>query len=100
MTIWPCVVEASYLLAVPQRYEMLRWIELGGVVIYPFEPLHLGQMISWMQRYTESRKREMDLAYASLYWLAVETGVTDIMTVDYNDFQRYRLSDGRAFRLL
>jgi hypothetical protein len=33
LTIWPCVVEASYLLAIPQRFEMLRGIELGGAVI-------------------------------------------------------------------
>lgn len=100
LTTWPCVVEASYLLAVPQRYEMLRWIELGGVVVYPFEAFHLGDMLGWMRRYTESTKREMDLADASLYWLAAETGVTEIMTVDRNDFSRYRLPDGQAFMLL
>lgn len=100
LTTWPCVVEASYLLDIPQRFEMLRWIELGGVQVYPFEPFHLSDMITWMQRYTESNKREMDLADASLYWLAVETGIVEIMTVDRNDFERYRLPDGRAFLLL
>jgi len=100
LTTWPCVVEASYLLRSPQRYEMLRWIELGGVLVYPFEPVHLGHMIAWMQRYTESTKREMDLADASLYWLAIETGVVEIMTVDHNDFYRYRLPDGSGFHVL
>ncbi len=100
ITTWPCVVEASYLLDIPQRFEMLRWIELGGVQVYPFEPFHLGDMIAWMQRYTESNKRDMDLADASLYWLAVETGIVAIMTVDRNDFARYRLPDGGAFVLL
>ncbi len=42
----------------------------------------------------------MDFADASLYWLAVESGITEIMTVDVNDFSRYRLPDGRAFTLL
>jgi hypothetical protein len=42
----------------------------------------------------------MDLADASLYWLATETAVTDIMTVDVADFSRYRLPDGKAFTLL
>jgi hypothetical protein len=51
---------------------MLRWVELGGVVVYPFEPKHLSSMVSWMQRYTESQKRDMDLADASLMWLATE----------------------------
>jgi len=35
-----------------------------------------------MRRYSERGKREMDLADASLYWLAAETGLTEILTVD------------------
>jgi uncharacterized protein len=100
MTTWPCVVEVSYLLEPRQRFEMLRWVELGGVLVYPFEPHHLGEMVKWMRQYTETSKREMDLADASLYWLAVETEVTEIMTTDVADFSRYRLPDGRAFDLL
>ena len=68
--------------------------------MYTFEPHHLADMVRWMQRYTEPGKREMDLADASLCWLAAETGITDIMTVDAADFSRYRLPDGRAFVLL
>lgn len=100
LTTWPCIVEASYLLAVPQRYEMLRWVELGGALVYPFEPYHLGDMIKWMRQYSKKTKREMDLADASLYWLAIETGVVTIMTTDIADFSRYRLPDGQAFTLL
>jgi len=99
LTTWPCVVEACYLLDPPNRYELLQWIELGGAQVYPFEPHHLRDIVRWMQRYTE-RKREMDLADASLYWLATETGVTDVMTIDATDFQRYRLPDGSRFALL
>ena len=57
-------------------------------------------MVRWMRRYTEAGKREMDFADASLYWLATETGVTEIMTTDVADFSRYRLPDGRSFSLL
>jgi len=32
--------------------------------------------------------------------LAVQTGVTTIMTLDVRDFSRYRLPDGRAFEIL
>jgi predicted nucleic acid-binding protein len=37
---------------------------------------------------------------ASLIWLAHETGLREIMTTDANDFNRYRLPDGGALRLL
>ncbi len=100
LTTWPCVVEAAYLLDPPQRFEMLRWIERGGVQLHQFEPHHLGAMIGWMQRYTERGKREMDFADASLYWLAVETGIIDILTIDVADFSRYRLPSGQAFNVL
>jgi uncharacterized protein len=99
MTTWPCVVEASYLLDVPHRYELLQWLELGGAQTYAFDAHHLGDIVRWMRRYTD-RKREMDLADASLYWLASETGVTEIMTVDAVDFQRYQLPDGARFTIL
>ena len=94
ITTWPCIVEASYLLEIPQRFEMLKWIELGGAVVYPFEPAHLDEIVRWMRRYSERGKREMDLADASLYWLAAETGLTEILTVDVSDFSRYRLPRG------
>ncbi len=97
LTTWPCIVEASYLLDVPQRYEMLHWVELGGAVVYPFEPHHLGDMVKWMEQYSRKTRREMDLADASLCWLAVQTAITDIMTIDVADFSRYRLPDGAAF---
>ena len=42
----------------------------------------------------------MDLADASLYWLATATGITEVMTVDEMDFQRYRLPDGKRFVVL
>ena len=100
ITTWPCIVEAAYLLEIPQRFEMLKWIELGGTVVYPFEPAHLGDIVRWMRRYSERGKREMDLADASLYWLATETGLTEILTVDVTDFSRYRLPRGKAFTLL
>ncbi len=100
ISTWPCIVEASYLLDIPHRFEMLRWVELGGAVVYPFEAAHLGDFVRWMRRYSETHKREMDLADASLYWLAAETGVTEILTVDVTDFSRYRLPGGKSFTLL
>ena len=100
ITTWPCIVEASYLLELSRRFELLKWIHLGGAVVYPFETYDLAQILSWMRRYRERGKREMDLADASLCWLAVESGVTQIMTVDVTDFTRYCLPRNKAFVIL
>lgn len=99
-TTWPCVVEASYLVPPPQRYTLLRWVGGGGVNVFPFAQEALEDFVTLMARYTQQPRTEMDLADASLVWLAEETGVTRIMTTDRRDFSRYRLADGRAFEIL
>ncbi|MBI3373397.1 MAG: PIN domain-containing protein [Betaproteobacteria bacterium] len=100
VSTWPCIIEASYILEAPWRFELLQWVEQGGVQICPFNPSHLAIMLPWMRRYTEKFKRDMDLADASLLWLAHETGVREIMTIDVKDFARYRLPGGEALTLL
>ena len=99
-TTWPCVVEASYLLSPPQRYTLLRWVGAAAIAVFPFQQEALNDFVALMQRYTEAPRTEIDLADASLVWLAAETGVTRIMTLDVRDFSRYRLPDGRAFEIL
>ncbi|KQP22095.1 type II toxin-antitoxin system VapC family toxin [Pseudorhodoferax sp. Leaf267] len=99
-TTWPCVVEASHLLAPARRYVLLRWVAQGGVTVFPFQQESLSDFVDLMKRYTEQPRTEMDLADASLVCLAMDTGVTRIMTTDHRDFSRYRLPDGRAFEIL
>lgn len=99
VTTWPCIVEASYLLNNANRYELLEWISLGGAIVYPFGPENLQEMIEPMKKYTEVNKNEMDLADATLFWLACETNILDIMTIDNRDFSRYRLPNGKRFQI-
>ena len=99
-TTWPCLTEASYLLAPPYRYACLRWVAAGGVTVFPFDQASLESMVEWMRTYTQMPRTQMDLADASLFCLAQETGVSRIMTTDTRDFSRYRLPDGRAFEIL
>lgn len=97
---WPCVVEASHILPPTYRMQMLKWVAIGGVQIFPFDATSLVDMTTWMMQYTESPRTEMDFADASLYWAAIETGVTTILTLDVRDFSRYRLPDGRGFEVI
>lgn len=99
-TTWPCIVEASYLLSPPSRYTLLRWVAAGAISVFPFAQEALEGMVDLMRRYTQAPRTEMDLADASLVWLALDTGVSRIMTLDVRDFSRYRLPDGRAFEIL
>lgn len=99
-TTWPCVTEASHLLGPRHRVALLQWIGAGAVQVHSFDASDLPQMCEWIAQYTQQPRTEMDLADASLYWLANETGVMRIFTMDVRDFSRYRLPDGRAFEIL
>lgn len=99
-TTWPCVVEASYLLDPPQRYALLRWVAAGAINVFPFAQETVEFMVELMRKYTQPPKSEMDFADASLVWLASDTHVNRIMTMDTRDFSRYRLADGRGFEIL
>lgn len=98
-TSWPCITEASHMLEQRGRFALLRWVGAGGVHVFPFAEADVLPMAQWMERYSDSRS-EMDFADASLYWMAVDTGVNRILTTDVRDFSRYRLPDGRGFEIL
>ena len=99
-TTGPCIVEASHLIMPPQRFALLRWVAEGGVSVFPFDPQDLEPMLTLMRRYTETPRTQMDLADASLVWLASDTGIARVMVMDVRDFSRYRLADGRSFEIL
>ena len=81
-------------------YTFLRWVGAGAITVFPFPQEALDDYVALMRRYTPSLRTEMDLADASLVWLASDTGVTSILTMDVRDFSRYRLADGRGFDML
>ena len=44
--------------------------------------------------------RDVDFADAALVWLAGETGLRRILTVDEHDFEVYRLKGGKRFEII
>jgi predicted nucleic acid-binding protein len=44
--------------------------------------------------------REVDFADASLVWLAEQTGLKRVLTVDVADFSTFRLGNGKRFELV
>ena len=99
-TTWPCVVEVCHFLGANAVQRYLRWVSEGGVIVYPFDVSDLPELAEMMARYTAPPRTEMDLADASLVWLAQDTNTTSVMTMDVRNFSRYRLPDGRRFDIL
>ena len=89
VTTWPVLTESAYMLsntANAQR-SLLQWVENGGLDVRHLNVDNVRSMLIYTQKYHDL---PMDLADASLVALAVETGITNIVSID-SDFDTYRL---------
>jgi uncharacterized protein len=80
--------------------DFLEWLHQGhirGLIhIAALDPADLRGLAAMVRKYAD---RPMDLADASLVWLANKTGITDIITVG-TDFAVYRTAKRQSFRNL
>lgn len=95
-TTWPVITECAFALE-SVKDEMFHWLLGGEVEVVDFSLQDLDWMWRWMKGY---RKREIDLADASLAWLAVQRRTSLIATTDFNDFETYRLPGKKPFRIM
>lgn len=99
ITTWPCVTEATHMLSLlGNRLRLLSWLAEGGALVYNFSASDLKPMAEWIRHYSD--RRDMDFADALLVWLGAAVAAEEILTLDYNDFERYRLPSGKPFRIL
>lgn len=73
----------------------MRWVARGGTVVQEIPADQASVIAALMERYAD---RPMDLADASLVWLADAIGITDIVTIDRSGFDAYRTGAGKRFR--
>ena len=101
LTTWEVVSEVMYFLdfSAAARSDFLEWLHAGHarglVTVSALEPADLPGLAALIRKYAD---RPMDLADASLVWLAEKTGVTDIITIDRADFAVYRTTKRKSFR--
>ncbi|MGH8694613.1 MAG: type II toxin-antitoxin system VapC family toxin [Burkholderiales bacterium] len=95
-TTWPVLTEAAHL--VPTHLGP-RIIALSNLPRWSVIDMRdAGKRIQeLMLKYLD---RPMDVADASLVWAAEETGILDVLTLDWTDFATYRVRSGRAFRVV
>ena len=95
LTTWPVLTEVCHFLTPQVTLRFLRWIDAGGAAVYEVPSADLKFVIRMMEKYLY---RPMDLADASLVWLAERSGVRDVLTVDSGDFSAFRTSRGAPFK--
>ena len=101
ITTWEVVSEVMYFLNFSSnaQADFLDWIYLchsnGSMEVASLIIDDLPGLSAMMRKYSD---RPMDLADASLVWLANKTGVTAIITIDRSDFAVYRTVKRKAFK--
>ena len=69
----------------------------GAVITLPIEDSELGDVRALMFRYWD---RPMDFADATLVHLAKRESLSTVFTVDFDDFETYRIGGRQRFRVL
>ncbi|MBU1666505.1 MAG: PIN domain-containing protein [Gammaproteobacteria bacterium] len=98
LTTWAVLTEFSHLApSVAATLPLYRWIDNGGLELFPLGRDELVRAVDWIERYAD---QPMDLADASLVVTALSTGYTQIWTLDRRDFETWRLPSRKRFKLV
>ncbi len=92
------LAELFHLLGGAKRDHEAAWklLQSGAITVRAVEDADLPALRSLMERY---RDRPMDFADATLVHLGSKLGLADIMTIDHDDFETYRMAGRRKFRI-
>jgi predicted nucleic acid-binding protein len=97
VTASPIIVEACHFLSSKARLELLSWAGSRTLAVAEIPVRVYPELADTIRRYSN---RNLDFADASLLWLADQTGLKRILTVDVADFSTLRLRNGKRFDLV
>jgi len=97
-TTEPVLTEVMYLLSfsMPAQHAAIDFVLKGAVTLVPSDVQALMAMRSLMEKYADL---PMDFADASLVYLAEETGILHVVTLDRRDFSVYRTTQNYPFKV-
>jgi uncharacterized protein len=95
LSTWPVLSEVCHLLPEHMVANFVRWVGRGGITVIDVPASAIAALADRMDKYADL---PMNLADASLIWLAESLGVMDILTIDRRDFGIYRTLRGKALR--
>ncbi|HTP62986.1 MAG TPA: hypothetical protein VMJ14_12980 [Burkholderiales bacterium] len=95
VTVSPIIVEACHFLSPQSRLDLLD--SIGGRLAVVEVPVQsYPDLAATIGKYAD---HDIDFADASIVWLADQTGLRGILTVDTTDFSILRLNNGEHFDL-
>lgn len=74
-----------------------RFARSGALTVFPIGDSDLPELDALMRKY---RDRPMDFADATLVLLAQRESISTVFTVDWDDFETYRIGARKRFRIV
>ena len=96
-TVTAVIVEACFFMDAKAKAGLLAWASGGSLSVIDVPVAAYPDLGKTILKYAD---REVDFADAALVWLAEESGVRSILTVDRRDFATFRLKAGKRFQLV
>ena len=99
LTCWPVITEAAWLLRsdVAAVHRMLAGFEVGLLELLPLGEEAAPWISDFVTRYSNLG---VQLADASLVYLAEREGIETVFTLDRRDFTVYRFGKNKSFNLI
>jgi uncharacterized protein len=98
ITTWPVLTEVCHFLNAAGKRAFFDFIATGALDVVPIETKDLPAIGAIIARYSE---HDIDVADASLLWLAEQRAIHEIITIDRKEFEAiYRVRKGRHFSRL
>ena len=93
------LTELFHLVGESKREVQAAWkfVRSGAITISPIFDQDFDALDELMAKYHD---RPMDFADATLVHIAKQHGLTQILTVDHDDFETYRIEGRRRFRIM
>jgi predicted nucleic acid-binding protein len=93
------LAEFFHLLGTSKRDHDAAWqlLRSGAITVIALDNADLPDLQSLMKRYVD---RPMDFADATLVHAGSKLKLADIVTIDHDDFETYRMVGRRKFRIL
>jgi predicted nucleic acid-binding protein len=89
VTSWAVITEVSHMLDfnLQVQIDFLKWCEVGGIEVYDISQTEISNIRIMMEKYIDV---PMDLADATLMYIANKENIKNIVSIDNSDFDIYR----------
>lgn len=94
ITTWPVLTEVAHLLGHAHLVRgFMTWVSRGGLQIFEMPHEAAPALAELMLKY---ERPQIDLADATLLWMADELNIGEVVSIDFKGFATYRTPRGKS----